>query len=149
MENCYKDPKNIDEIIEKIKNCPTLKDIEILIKEIYPTWILYYLKGYSTDYPHLQNNWENVTTEHNIKKGHILIVDYLNLEEETENKLLTIFFEIYTMSGFIIRTKDELICCKVCNLAIPSYKIYKKMKDIKELNIIDEWSDVCTSCKSK
>jgi hypothetical protein len=148
MENIYKDPENIDEIIEKIKECPTLKEVELLIKELYPTWILYYLVGYSKDYPHLQSNWENIVSQHNIKKGRILIVDYYN-KEDKNTQLLKIFCELYTMSGFIVRTKDELTFCKVCNLAIPCYETFKKMKDIKDLKIIDDWSDVCSSCKTK
>ena len=146
MENIYKDPENKEEILEKIRNCATLKDIEELIKEVYPTWILYYISAFSHDYPHLQSNWEYATKQNNIKKGQILIVDYFNQDDENID-LIKIFCEIFTMSGFMVRTKDELTPCKVCNLGIPSLDIYNKMKEVPTLKILDEWSDTCTTCK--
>jgi hypothetical protein len=39
----YEDPKNTEDIIENIKNCPTIKEINDLVELTFPKWILYYL----------------------------------------------------------------------------------------------------------
>ena len=118
MENKYKDPENFDTVFEKIKNSKTLKEINDLIIEIYPDWILHFLDSYSLDYPHLQKNWEIATEKNNIKTAKIIIVEFLIKDED--HKLVNIFSEILTATGFIIRSKDELLYCETCNRDIPS-----------------------------
>jgi hypothetical protein len=143
-EDLYKDPENRDEILDKIKDCETLKDINELIKEVYPTWIVNFIDNYSTDYPHLQANWKYVVREMNIKKGQILLID--DYKSDDDHKLIQIFFDIYTSLGFIVRKKDELIPCNICHRAIPNETLFKKMKDAK-LNLkIDTWSSTCSTC---
>ena len=139
----YTDPKNVEEVIENIKNCPTIKDINNLLENTFPGWILYYLVKYSDDYPHLESNWNSVIEKYNIKKGKIMIVDEIISDEN--HTLINLFCNIYTQVGFIVRSKNELIPCKVCDKAIPSEESYNKMK---KLNIIvpDEWQVICKNC---
>ena len=98
---------------------------------------------YSDDYPHLESNWNSVIEKYNIKKGKIMIVDEIISDEN--HTLINLFCNIYTQVGFIVRSKNELIPCKVCDKAIPSEESYNKMK---KLNIIvpDEWQVICKNC---
>ena len=143
----YSDPENKDEIIEKIRYCKTLKDIETLIIETFPNWIIKFSNKYSNDYPHLQSNWENISKEFKIKNCQIIIVDKVIKENDEKHTLLIIFAELFTRSGFIVRDKDELIVCEVCNAAIPCEETYNMMKE-KGIELpINEWNPYCSECK--
>ena len=142
-EDIFIDPPNLNEIIDIIKNCPTMKDINDLLYEIYPRWIILYLDRYSDDYPHLQNNWENITSQYNTKKCQIVIVD--KIINDDNHTLINIFAEIYTKCGFIIRTKDEIIPCEKCFSAIPNIETYENMKK-SGLDVPELWLRVCQKC---
>ena len=142
-EDIFVDPLNVTEIIKDIKKCPLIKDIYKLQLEIYPKWILLYLDKYSDDYPHLQNNWENITKEYNISKCQMVIVD--KLINDDKHTLINIFAEIYTRAGFIIRTKDEIIPCEKCFSAIPNIETYETMK-CDGLPVPEYWLRVCQGC---
>ena len=144
MENKYKDPENFDTVFEKIKNSKTLKEINDLIIEIYPDWILHFLDSYSLDYPHLQKNWEIATEKNNIKTAKIIIVEFLIKDED--HKLVNIFSEILTATGFIIRSKDELLYCETCNRAIPCENTFNSIKENNIKINIDTWSNKCSGC---
>ena len=144
--NKYRDPDNVNEILEKIKLCSSLKDIEILLKEVYPDWIIEFLQKYSYDYPHLQMNWENMTKNFNIKHAQIMIVDEVIKENKENYSLLIIFSEIFTRSGFIVRGKDELFPCRICGSAIPNEEIYNKIKESKIEFIPSKWQKNCVNC---
>lgn len=146
MEDNYKDPKNKDDVIIRLKNCPTLKEITELVKEVFPSWIIYFLNNYSTDYEHIEINWENLMKKNNMKKGQILIVNYFS--DDSDHELLKMFTEIYTIMGFIVRTKDELSKCTVCECALPTEKIFNRIKEeSKDIKLrIDKWSPKCSRC---
>ena len=145
MTELYKDPKNLDEIVDKIKTLPNIKSIIDLLHEIYPNWILYYLKRYSTDYPHLQANWEYSCKEKKVRPAQIIVVDFFKYTDE--HKLLNIFSEIFTLSGFIVRSKDDIIPCEKCNCAIPTLSRYEQMKTYENLALdVTEWSSKCSTC---
>jgi len=147
MENKYKDLDNYDLIFEKIKELKTIGEIYDLIKKLYPEWIMFFLKSYSNDYPHLQKNWEMVTKKNNIKNTDIMIVEYLVLDEN--HKLINIFCEILTSAGFIVRSIEELFPCDVCNRAIPSENTFNLMKE-KDIKLpIEKWSKICSGCSVK
>lgn len=143
MSDNFIDPENIDEIMEKIKTIPDLNGINDLIKKIYPDWVITFLDKYSNDYPHLEKNWDQVTKDNNITKSKIMIID--NIFKDDKHTLINIFTDIYTRSGFIVRTKFEIFPCQVCNAAIPNINFYNKMKELK-LEVPDIWSDKCTNC---
>lgn len=143
MTDKYIDPENVQEIIENVKNCPTIKDINDLINKIFPDWILYYLVKYSDDYPHLEYNWNSTVKTYNLRKGKILIVD--EIVKDDSHLLIDLFCNIYTQIGFIVRTKDEILPCKVCDKAIPSQESYNKMKELN-MNIPEKWDSKCINC---
>ena len=145
MTDKYQDPKNVDEIIENLKTLETLKDILDLIDKIYPTWILYYLKKYSTDYPHLQRNWEFSCKQKKIKPAQIIIVDYFQYDDN--HKLLNVFSEIFTLSGFIVRSDKDIIPCSNCDSALLSLERFNQMIESKDVKLnINEWSSKCSKC---
>jgi len=142
-EDIFIDPPNVDEIIERIKKCPTMKDINDLLYEIYPKWILIYLDKYSEDYPQLQSNWEKIAEQYSIKKCQMVIVQ--KIINDDKHTLINTFAEIYTRSGFIVRTKDEIIPCEKCFSAIPNIETYENMK-ISGMPVPERWLRVCENC---
>jgi hypothetical protein len=142
--NSYKDPENKIDIKQKITTLQTLKEIEDYINEIYPGWIVCYVNRYSYDYPHLESNWDYICAKNKTKRGQILIVD--DIFEGDDYSILKIFINIFILSGFIVRTKDELFVCEKCNSAIPNKETFEKMKDSNIEMKIKEWNNKCSSC---
>ena len=66
-KDLYKDPENVKDIINTVKNCEMHKDFISLINKTFPTWILGWPKKFSHDYPHFQHNWEFVCNKTNSK----------------------------------------------------------------------------------
>ena len=145
--NDYVDPENVDEILEKIKSCATIKEIDNLIKETFFNWIVEFLDRYSYDYPHLQTNWEIITKQFNIKHAKIMIVDKTVNDNDEKYSLIRVFSEIFTQSGFIVRSKDELFSCKICGGAIPNEETYNKIKETGLSLIPEKWDTKCIDCK--
>jgi hypothetical protein len=141
----YQDPENMDEIVEELKTIGTLDGVIDLIKRIYPSWILYFLRRYSTDYPHLQSNWEFSCKEQNVLPANIIIVDYFQYNDTY--RLLNVFAEIFTLCGFIVRSKEDIIPCSKCDLALPSQNRFNQMKESGNIKLnIEEWSLKCSKC---
>ena len=125
--------------INEINQLPTMKDVFDLIKTKYPNWIVDLVDKYSDDYPHLQNNWQTLVNVSKTKIQKIVIVESFDNEEQLS------FAELLTRTGFIVRTKAELIPCSVCRSAIPSKTIYDKMKQHNmEFNFM--WNNKCRNC---
>ena len=140
----YEDPENVNDILQELKNCPTLGDIYKLINRVYPTWIIEFIGNYSFDYPHLRSNWIEATRKANIKPAQIMIVDYLGMT--AKYSLIQHFAEIYTICGFIVRSKDEVCICSVCNRVLAGESQHRHMLELK-LPVPDVWSDKCTGCE--
>ena len=144
MSNKFIDPENIKDIEEKIKNCPTIKDINDLVNITFPTWIVGFIDKYSDDYSHLNTNWELLSKKNiNINPTQIIIVD--NILYDDNHKLIQIFIDLYTMVGFLVRTKNDVFICKICNKAIPNLEMYKRMKEMN-INVPEKWSNKCSKC---
>ena len=105
MTDNYQDPENIDEIIEELKRSKTIENVVDLINRVYPTWILYYLRKYSEDYPHLQSNWENYCNEQKVRPAHIMIINEFLIDKN--HTLIGVFAELFTICGFIVRTPKK------------------------------------------
>ena len=142
--NSYKDLENKNEIKEKITTLQTLKELVDYINEIYPNWIISYVSRYSYDYPHLEANWDYICNQSKIKKGQIVLVD--NIFEGDEYSILKIFINIFILSGFIVRTKDEIVICGKCQAAIPNKETFEKMIDMNVDIKISRWNDKCSAC---
>ena len=145
MTDNYQDPENVDEIIEELKRSKNIESVVDLIKRVYPTWILYYLRKYSEDYPHLQSNWEFYCTKEKVRPAHIMIVgEFLR---DDKHKLIGVFAELFTICGFIVRSPKDIYPCDNCDCALPSPERFSQMKNSGtiKLNIL-EWSPKCTKC---
>lgn len=145
MTDNYQDPENIDEIIEELKRSKTIENVVDLINRVYPTWILYYLRKYSEDYPHLQSNWENYCNEQKVRPAHIMIINEFLIDKN--HTLIGVFAELFTICGFIVRTPKDICPCDNCDCALPSPERFIQMKNSKTIKLsIDEWSPKCSKC---
>lgn len=140
----YKDPSNVDEIIESLKNAETHKDVVNIINTTFPDWILGWPKRYCIDYPSLKNNWEFICKESNTKPLSVIIVDHLEFKSQ-DHKLLKVFAEILTVFGHSVRRKEEFIECKYCGDAIPNKNVWKQFKD-RKIQCPGFWSLKCQGC---
>ena len=145
MTDNYQDPENVDEIIEELKRSKNIESVVDLIKRVYPTWILYYLRKYSEDYPHLQSNWEFYCTKEKVRPAHIMIVE--EFLRDDKHKLIGVFAELFTICGFIVRSPKDIYPCDNCDCALPSPERFSQMKNSGtiKLNIL-EWSPKCSKC---
>ena len=140
----YQDPTNIDEIIERVKNCETHREVVDLINEIYPSWMIGFPKKFSSDYKHFQNNWEYICKQSNCKTLTIIIVDHI-VFDDPKYSLIKLFCELLTVFGHNIRRKEEFIGCKVCGDAIPNQSIYNQLKE-RKINVPNCWMVKCQQC---
>ena len=88
----------------------------------------------------MQQNWHAAAKHYNIKPTQILIVEYLN----DKHKLISIFAELFTLSGFIVRSKSQLQPCNKCMNAIPTKQYFDILK--KNIKIEIEWKPHCSEC---
>lgn len=140
----YIDPPDVETIINEIKNLPTLGDIKPLVDKYFPEWIIGTIEGYSKDYIFLENNWKNVCNKMNVSPTKIIIVDS-NIMMDGNHKLISLFAEILTKSGFCVRSKNHFFACKKCGRALPHTETYDIFKNNN--NIIPEtWSTICEKC---
>ena len=144
MQNLkYRDPENLIIIKDKIKNAPTMGDLKKILDEVYPSWFQGILPDYSPDYPELKKNWLDVCKKNNTTPKEIMMVDFISFEKEYS--LINIFSEILTLSGFCVRSKQEIFPCKICNKAIPQLHIYNLLKKT-HTNLPEYWRTTCENC---
>lgn len=145
VENCkYRDPDNMEEIIERVKNTEKHNDVVDIINKVFPGWILGWPKKYSKDYIHFQNNWEFVCKKTNSSPLRVVIVDKI-VFDDPNYKLVRMFCELLTLCGHSVRRKEEFIGCKVCGDAIPTHEIYKQLVD-RKINVPSFWNLKCVDC---
>ena len=139
----YKDPADMDHVIDRILNTEKHNDVKKIILETFPSWILGTTDSYCLDYPHLQKNWEHVCEKIGVECTRIAIVDFIHSDED--HKLIPIFCELLTRFGYCVRRKEEYIGCSKCGKVIPMIEIWKQMKT-SGLNVPEAWSKKCSSC---
>ena len=140
---CYKDPENVEELIEKIRTFPTIKEIYEFINEIYPTWIIIIISKYCKDYSIFDKNWKDICALNGSKQQAIIIID--DMIFDNEHKLIGAFAEVLTSTGFVLRRKLEFSYCTKClDAVIPTEELYNKIKD--KNNIPLKWSSHCINC---
>lgn len=138
----YQDPENIDEIMERLKTLPTLKEVKELIEEIFPNWMVAFIPRYSYDYEFFQKNWFKICQIGNISPTEILIIDDMIFDEN--HYLIRTFAELLSRSGFSVRRKQEFFPCYKCGLALPTKDLYNM---IEERSVVpDVWSSKCKNC---
>jgi hypothetical protein len=143
----YLDPPNVEEILDQIKSCPTLGDVVQTVTRLYPDWILGVLPDYSPDYPILTENWHNICFKNNVEPKKIVLVQSIYFDDI--HVILKTFSEILTLSGFCVRTKNDLFACNKCGLALPQSHLYdllkEKVEDIDDIPPV--WSVLCEDCE--
>lgn len=143
--NKYQDPEDqevVNSIIERIKNAPSVGDIKKIIDEVFPGWIVAFLKTYSKDYPNFNTNWKKICIQLGVKQSEIMIVDYIDFSNNDNYKLVRMFCELFTRAGFSVRTKDDFIPCSNCDSAIPTETMYKILKS-RAVVVPNTYSNVC------
>jgi hypothetical protein len=139
----YADPVNTLEIMAKLETAPTLREVMDIVEETFPGWVVSFMSGYSADYPSLTHNWHTICDDKNIAPSQVMIVDDLCFEDT--HSLIKHLGELFTMCGFVVRRKRDLIPCETCGLAIPVRFLYDKMKESGK-STPDEWSMTCVGC---
>ena len=143
--NKYLDPSNWEDISNKLKIAPTLGDVKQLFESTFPNIIIAFLPKYSDDYPSLSHNWGTICTKSKTFPKQIMVLDDFILDEN--HKLVKQFCECFTLAGFNVRRKMEVIPCKYCSSAIPAELFYKILKDNGE-DCPNSYSLFCSSCPS-
>lgn len=140
----YKDPENIDSLLEQMKKIETFDGIIKLTKNTFPTWILGFIDEFSDDYPHIQKGWVNTCKKIGLKRNKIVIVDDIVFDKN--HTFILALAECFTRAGFMVRRKSEYVLCKVCKKAVPSYSSWEVMRDNSIPNIPTTWNDTCSQC---
>lgn len=141
----YMDPPNVQEIMEKMKHLPTMREMNDLVEEIFPDWVITFMVKYSSDYPTLTTNWKKICNISKTQQAQVMIVEEI-LSDDT-HLLLNAFADCYTKAGFSVRRKREIIPCQKCNdIAVPSESMWKVYKE-HYIPIPTVWSDKCAECR--
>ena len=140
----YLDPPNTIEILNKIRNLPTLGDIKKLSDETFPDWFVTTMKVYCPDYPHLMTNWKKICEMSGTKPAQIMIVDDITFDDS--HTVVKAFSECFTGAGFSVRRKMEYIPCKNCGSAVPTEVMWSIFKQ-KGINVPEKWSAKCIGCQ--
>ncbi len=120
---------------------PTMKDVFNKINEKYPGWIINILDEYSNDYEGFTNNWKTIASLSKVPTQKIILVtNFANDDHLTYSELLT-------HTGFIVRTIQEIIPCKICNKALASKHTYDNLnsEEKRMFNLLPTvWNDQCS-----
>ena len=146
----FKDPENLQEVIQTIKDTEKVHDIITLINKIYPTWIYKIVDNYSDDYKSLDANWERICKQNNKKKTAIFLVEKIifgtgDSPENSTFTLINIFCDILTLSGFVVRDRHDLTICLACNKALPTEGMYNTLKKMN-IHVPQTYSNTCSKC---
>ena len=140
----FEDPENVEEIINKVKECETHDEVVKLINETFPGWILGWSKKYSVDYQHFQNNWEFVCKKSGCKPLNVIIVDTI-VFNDPKYTLVKLFSELLTVFGHSVRRKEEFIECKICGEALPTQEVFNHLVE-RMMTKLDCWMIKCRNC---
>lgn len=143
FEKYIKSKEETERCLERLKACPTMKEIDEEVRRIFPDWIVEYSTDYSSDYPHLQKNWAMMSEACGVNRALIMIVDYIGTTDDFG--LMQAVCELYTSIGFIIRSVDEVEVCPVCFRAIPGKAQWKAMLE-SGLDVPKDYSTHCLKC---
>jgi len=142
----YQDPDNKEEILNDLKNCPTLGHVNELINKVFPDWQVGAFSGFCSGYPHLNNNWHGLCARVGVKPTEVLAVRELNFEED--HIVLRTFVECLTRAGFAVRKMTDYVPCSVCStIAVPTPSIHEVMKE-KGITVPDNNVPTCMKCRS-
>ena len=140
----YLDPPHTIEVLNKLRDTPTLRDVKKLVDETFPTWFVTTMEVYCSDYPHLMKNWKQVCEMSGTKPAQIMIVDDISFDDA--HTVVKAFSECFTRSGFAVRRKEEYIPCEKCGSAVPTEMMWSIFKQ-KGFQVPEKWSNYCTGCQ--
>ena len=133
----YQNPPDHENIMNQLKNIKTIGEVKNLVDEIFPTWFVTVLSGYSSDYPHLTNNWKKTCEEMGVAPAQVMIVD--DFDFGADYSLVGHFAECFTRAGFSVRTKSQFIPCEKEGTAIPAEILYDLLKDKDGVTVPEVW----------
>jgi hypothetical protein len=133
-----------NEILDRIMSAQSPTDFQSILEGYYPGWIIWVLDAYSPDYPHLQKNWEILSSQNNVKPQKIILVE--DIKFDPEHEVINKISEYMTRKGYCVRRATEFIACEICEKAIPSMDIWHLLKE-KKFPIPAEWSRKCRLCR--
>lgn len=137
------DSKEKEEIFTDLADCKTEEDIYLKINELFPGWLKAVYGGYSSDYPHLANNWRAICEKAETEPKRIILVSDIIFKENYVILMRTC--EFLTKLGYCIRREGELTGCTVCNKAMPTQPIWHLMTE-KGLPVPPFWCGKCRNC---
>jgi len=145
LDTKYSDPPNMQDIVEELKGLPTMGEVNILIKRVFPEWQVANLDGYCGFYPHLTTNWDTICNKIGVKSTQVLIVRELAFDDD--HILLRNFVECLTRSGFSVKRMVDYVPCVKCDrIAVPTPQIHSIMKE-KGVSVPDRNIPTCKACR--
>lgn len=139
----FKDRENDGKVIELINNSKDVNDAQNIIMEYYPGWLVDSFSCYSSDYPHLQENWEKICGMLGSTPVKIVIVSEIKFD--SDHKTINSICNFMTKNGYCVRREGEFIPCDICHKAIPCEEIWNLLKS-KKFPVPEVWSTKCTKC---
>ena len=133
-----------ENISEKIKECRTFRDIEILMHKTLPGWCVGFINKFSEDYPRFTENWHKTCEKAGVKPAQIMIVKKLDMKDKESP--YNFFASCFSKAGFCVRRGSEFSSCPGCSDAIPTRELFSLIKKTDK-NIPKLWSSYCLKCK--
>lgn len=138
----YKNPSNIQQIIEELKECKNLGEVKKLTERVFPDWFVTMIPEFSLDYPQFQQNWQMVCQKANVTPKQIMIVE--EVEQGPDYSLVQSFAECFTRAGFCVRKKMEFFPSENTGRALPSPIVYAQL--VEKGIAVPEWGKTCKKC---
>jgi len=146
----FKDPDNLNDIVNQIKNAQTIGTIYSIINNVFPNWILGFTRRYCPNYPHLTQNWHYICKQNNFIPAQVIIVSFINNFESKEHTLMNIFLDIFYKSGFSVRLSSNYKICPDCNnYVVPTINMYEKFVECNIETIPSTWTETCKKCNEE
>jgi hypothetical protein len=139
----FKDPPNKDEILRNLSTLKTADETEKFINDNFPGWLILSLPGYSSDYHHLQKNWEKICQMAKTVPQKIILVSDIKFDDT--HIATSVISEFMTRNGYCVRRAAEFIACPKCEGAIPSRELWIMLKD-RGMPVPKIWANCCSNC---
>ena len=132
----FADPTNLEDVMDSIRNAPTLGDVKHVIEAVFAQeWLLGVSSSYGTGYDDLNLNWIKVCSEIGVQPAQIAIVkmDIIDATNETkkdfrQRKLVAFLCELLTRAGFCVRSTNMFTVCIACNRVIPTEHVHNLLR---------------------
>lgn len=138
----YKNPDNIQEIMDELRECKTLGEVKKLTERVFPDWFVTTISEFSEDYPQFNQNWQMICQKGGVNPTQIMIVE--EVEQDPNYTLVQNFAECFTKAGFCVRKKMEFFPCEKCGRALPTAIVHKQL--VEKGIVVPEWGKTCKTC---